>query len=179
MFFAMRKATPSANTIVVMAGCLAGSLGLAVACGGTAVIDPGSSGGSGGAGSGAAGGATSTNTTSTSTSMSTSSSMTTVTTGGGPCVSCSQYLLDDSGTVQFEDLCGFQGGTSCAPGSSCEAYQEVELCACGSTMQPGMCAIECEFFCTGMGTDSPPCQTCVVNNCSAQTNNCLADPGTP
>jgi hypothetical protein len=163
-------------TFVIVVGTLAGALGLAVACGGTAVID---AGGTGGNGAGSAQGASTTTSMSTSTTTPTGP-VTSSSSSGGSCVSCSEYLLDMTETVPFEDLCGYEfNSDTCAPDSSCDYVELVGLCACGDDNgPPGLCGPECQFSCTGMGMDQSSCQDCMLTSCSAQVNDCLADPGT-
>jgi len=102
--------------------------------------------------------------------------------GGAACSTCAEVALSD--TLGFEDVCGFNG-MDCNAGSSCELLALVQLCTCGDGDMPndpnatvmGMCEAECELSCFDTGMDAMNCQDCSINNCAAETNDCLADMG--
>ena len=100
-------------------------------------------------GSGGSGGDSSTAETST-----TTTSSTTVGTGGsgggGACISCSEYLADQ--TLDIETFCEDNG-----PPTSGELFDAIGVCACSA------CASECaDNLCTGLeGTTE--CNDCVTN----------------
>ncbi|MEZ4443432.1 MAG: hypothetical protein R3B72_30455 [Polyangiaceae bacterium] len=148
--------------------------------------------GSGGGGGSSTGTETGTGTgTNTGTGTGTTTGTMTGTGGGmGQCAGCADFILDDTGTVMLEDLCGFQsyneqtGEFTCDAGSSCASLADLQNCVCVDN-----CSDVCEFTCTGTGMDvvddpnaNPPvvgCQGCTTNNCAAAFNTCTGDSRLP
>jgi hypothetical protein len=83
-------------------------------------------------------------------------------TGGGPCSTCAD-VYDNGGIV-------------CGPGDNYDAWQMLDSCACGNT-----CLAECYTaedgganLCTN-GAANSPCNTCLMNNCTAALAACASN----
>lgn len=100
--------------------------------------------------------------------------------GGGTCVGCAD-LIHANGTDGTDPLCGTNPDDTCEPGSACEQFVDLYLCACGDGTTAGDCAAACDV--DGMdlcSTDtyipiSDDCINCLTASgaCSGVYGNCI------